>query len=115
MQFSETSQTRSPPTRNDFEREFLQLCGQADVTPPQVNAPRRGIELDFLWPGDNLIVETDGYETHGTRQAFERDRERDRRLVIDGWRVVRFTWLQVKRRPDEVVAALRALLVSPSQ
>jgi hypothetical protein len=99
-----------PPSRNEFERDFLRLCEEARVPPPRVNAPQRGIELDFLWPDHNLIVETDGYKTHGTRGAFERDRERDRRLVIDGWRVVRFTWLQVTRRPQEVTEALQALL-----
>ncbi|MGI8579869.1 MAG: DUF559 domain-containing protein [Solirubrobacteraceae bacterium] len=100
-----------PPTRNDFEREFLLLCEQAGVPRPRVNAPLGQIEPDFLWPDGRLIVETDGYETHGTRPAFERDRERDRTLVVEGWRVVRFTWRQVTRRPDEVVDTLRALLL----
>lgn len=100
-----------PPTRNDFEREFLLLCEQAGVPRPRVNAPLGQIEPDFLWPEERLIVETDGYETHGSRHAFERDRERDRRLVVEGWRVVRFTWRQVTRRPDEAVDTLRALLL----
>jgi very-short-patch-repair endonuclease len=25
--------------------------------------------VDFLWPSHALIVETDGYEAHGTRRA----------------------------------------------
>jgi hypothetical protein len=101
-----------PPTRNDFEREFLQLCEEAKVPPPQVNAVHGHIYPDFRWPDKRLVVETDGYETHGTRTAFERDRERDRRLVVDGWRVVRITWLQLGRRPGEVEETLRALLSS---
>jgi very-short-patch-repair endonuclease len=39
-----------------------------------------------------LIVETDGFETHGTRAAFVRDRRRDRRLRRAGYAVERFTW-----------------------
>lgn len=100
-----------PPTRNDFEREFFELWTQAGVPPPRVNTALGKIEPDFLWPEARLIVETDGYETHGTRQAFERDRERDRTLVVEGWRVVRFTWRHVKRRPEEVTQTLRALLL----
>jgi Protein of unknown function (DUF559) len=47
---------------------------------------------DFYWPTHRLIVETDGWETHRTRAAFEQDRARDAALQADGWRVVRFTW-----------------------
>jgi very-short-patch-repair endonuclease len=67
------------------------------------------IEPDFLWADQRLVVETDGWETHGTRRQFERDRRRDQRLQAAGWRVVRFTWWQVTDEPAGVVATLRAL------
>src|SRR6059036_3622316 len=51
-------------------------------------------------PVERLIVETDGHRTHGTRSAFERDRRRDQRLALAGWRVVRFTWGQIANGPD---------------
>ena len=35
---------------------------------------------DCLWPQERLIVELDGRAAHGTRNAFEDDRERDRLL-----------------------------------
>jgi len=54
-------------------------------------------------------VETDGWQSHGTRKAFENDRRRDRRLRLAGWDVVRFTWRDVEREPDEVTAVLAAL------
>jgi hypothetical protein len=34
----------------------------------------------------------------------------DRLLVIDGWRVVRLTWLQLRDDPQRVAADLRELL-----
>jgi hypothetical protein len=37
-------------------------------------------------------VETDGHEVNGTRRAFERDRRRDQRLLMAGFRVARFSW-----------------------
>jgi hypothetical protein len=101
-------------TRSELEERFLALCGAAGVPAPRVNAwidlPGGAIEVDFAWPAQQLVVETDGHEAHGTRLAFERDRERDRRLVLAGWRVVRFTWRQVAAAPKEVASTLRALL-----
>jgi very-short-patch-repair endonuclease len=63
---------------------------------------------------ERLIVELDGRASHGASQAFERDdRERDRLLLLDGWRVVRVTWLQLRDTPEAVAADIRALLADP--
>lgn len=69
-----------------------------------------GAEADFLWRAKRLIVEVDGRDVHTTRRAFNADRRRDQRLVLLGWRVVRFTWQQVMSEPDYVAATLRGLL-----
>jgi very-short-patch-repair endonuclease len=104
------------PTKNELERRFLELCRSAALPSPRVNSwvtlDGDGFEVDFSWPDAGLIVEVDGYETHCTRAAFERDRQRDRLLVLAGWRVVRFTWRQLLGRPDEIAAALRRLLAA---
>jgi very-short-patch-repair endonuclease len=50
-----------------------------------------------------------GYRHHGDRSAFERDRARDAHLQRLGFRVMRFTYRQVKDDPDSVLAAVRAL------
>src|SRR5207237_467064 len=65
---------------------------------------------DFVWRAQGLIVETDGLETHRTRQAFERDRRRDQRLVAAGWRVIRVTWRQLLSEAERLAATLQALL-----
>jgi len=57
-----------------------------------------------------VIIEVDGYETHGTQQAFEHDRRRDQRLKLAGWNVIRFTWRQITKQPKYVAATLRRLL-----
>jgi very-short-patch-repair endonuclease len=49
---------------------------------------------------------------HGTRRAFEEDRERDRVLSVEGWRVVRVTWRQLRDEPASVAADLRSLLTA---
>jgi hypothetical protein len=98
-------------TRNAFERLFLALCDRAGVPRPLVNAPLGEIVPDFMWPEYKVIVETDGWETHGPRSARRRDLARDRDLTLAGWRVARFTWVDVRYEPDEVVRTLRGLLV----
>jgi len=57
-----------------------------------------------------LIVELDGRATHGTDRAFEKDREKDRLLLTEGWQVVRVTWRQLRDDGPGVLADLRELL-----
>lgn len=103
-------------TRSELEELFLALCASAGIPRPRVNywiaLEGGGAEADFAWPRQRLIAETDGRGTHGTRRAFEHDRRRDRRLMLVGWQVVRFTWRQLEREPWEVAEALRALLAA---
>jgi very-short-patch-repair endonuclease len=47
---------------------------------------------------------------HDTTIAFERDRGRDQRLTLAGYRVVRFTWRQVMSEPAYVAETLAGLL-----
>lgn len=66
------------------------------------------MRVDFLL--GKLVVEVDGKEHHGGPAAFERDRARDARLGIRGYRVLRFSYAQVVYRPDEALAAIGAAL-----
>jgi hypothetical protein len=101
-------------TRNDWEAAFLQLIRAAAMPEPLVNepfhAPDHGrCEPDYHWPAHQVIVETDGWETHRTRQAFKDDRAKDAALTASGYRVLRFT---KDVEPELVVRRLRALLPS---
>jgi Protein of unknown function (DUF559) len=99
-------------TRSQLEALMRDLCATHGIEPPAVNAHVEGYEVDFLWRSQRLIVETDGHAHHGTRTAFERDRARDARLTMLGYRVVRFTYRQLVHEHDVVVATLRALLAA---
>ena len=97
-------------TRSRLEQRFLALVDEHALPRPKVN--RRGDhgELDATWPEAKLVVELDGFATHGTRKAFEADRARDRALQVAGWRVVRITWRQLTGEADTIAAHLRILL-----
>jgi len=101
-------------TRRDLELRFLGFLDEAGLPRPRVNAkvdlPDRPREVDGLWADRRLVVELDGYATHGTRAAFEEDRARDRALQAAGYRVVRITWRQLHEDRATVVAQLRSLL-----
>ena len=75
-----------------------------------MNARVGPFTVDFFWPARRLIVEVDGWDSHGTRAAFEADRERDTQLKLLGYEVVRFTWRQLTDDPAGVAGALRELL-----
>jgi predicted transcriptional regulator of viral defense system len=107
----------STPTWSELEELLLAGCRRRDLPAPEVNAlvdPNDGdptaIRVDFVWRLYRVIVETDGHRTHHTRQAFEEDRRRDQRLFAAGWIVMRVTWRQLTRNPDEVFDSLAQLL-----
>lgn len=52
-------------------------------------------DVDFLI-GDRLVIEVDGRKYHIDK--FEEDRQRDAKLSIRGFRVLRFTYRQVFER-----------------
>lgn len=72
--------------------------------------PATGARVDFAYPDGCLAIEVDGYETHGSPRAMTADRERQNRLVLAGWTVIRFTWTQVVRQPAKVAADVRSAL-----
>ncbi|MGH2990929.1 MAG: endonuclease domain-containing protein [Solirubrobacterales bacterium] len=99
-----------PETRSELEHRFLRLCREAGLPQPAVNTPIAGIEVDFVWPDAQLVVELDGYAFHRDRASFERDRRRDSALQLAGHRVLRVTHRRLMEEPSAVVAELRALL-----
>ena len=100
----------APIPTNILERRLLALLDAYHLPRPQINRISDSGELDATWPEHRLIVECDGFATHGTRKAFEADRARDRELVVAGWRVVRITWRQLADDPDAIAQQLAALL-----
>lgn len=101
-------------TRRELERRFQAVLADADLPLPRLNAAvsvrGRFFKADCLWAEQRLIVELDGRESHGTELAFERDRERDRLLLVEGWRVTRITWRQLRDDAPAVIADLHSLL-----
>jgi very-short-patch-repair endonuclease len=99
-------------TRRALERRFLALVRAAQLPSPRVNTRLLGFEIDFLWPEQRLVVETDGSQFHDHPRAFENDRRRDQILIAHGYRVIRVTWRQLRDEPLAVVARLTMALTA---
>lgn len=99
-------------THSQLEARFLALIRHARLPAPEVNARIGPYRVDFLWRERRMIVETDGWQAHGTRTAFERDRRRDAELAARGFRVLRVTSRQLEREPVATVAAVAGALAA---
>jgi very-short-patch-repair endonuclease len=102
-------------TRSDLEERFVAFLDAHDLPTPRLNADLavagRFLSVDCLWPDQRVIVELDGQAVHGTARAFEADRERDRLLLVHGWRVMRITWRQLHDQRASIAADLRTILI----
>jgi hypothetical protein len=102
---------RPPPfTRAGTERRFLELVIAAGLPRPSTGFGEAGYELDFYWQEERFAVELDTYETHGSQQAFERDRLRQENLKLHGVEMVRITDRRLHREPTQVIERITALL-----
>jgi very-short-patch-repair endonuclease len=97
-------------TRSEAERRLKTLLRGAGLPMPRMNVKRAGWEVDAVWDRQRLVVEVDGYRSHGTRPQFERDRTKDAQMMLAGYRVLRFTWRQITREPTVVIATIAAAL-----
>jgi very-short-patch-repair endonuclease len=100
-------------SRSDLEVAFLDLCAKHNLPTPVANGKINGIEVDFHWPGTNLIVELDSYEYHRTPQEFENDRRRDAYLKKCGYEVLRVGEGWLEDDPAEVAETVKKLLEYP--
>jgi hypothetical protein len=101
-------------TKSELERRFLTFLEKAGLPRPRTNVwleiAGEWIEVDCVWSEQRVIVELDSRAYHQTGAAFERDRERDRRLLAAGWRVARVTDHAMEAGPRELQAELAALV-----
>lgn len=101
-------------SRSDLEELLLALCRAWSLPEPELNASiwlgGEWQEVDFLWRRERVVVEVDGYGSHGTRAAFKRDRHRDRLLELEGWGHARFADQDFDHDRPHIRTVLRRLL-----
>lgn len=57
----------------------------------------------FFWLPSNekikIVVECDGFKFHSDKESFSRDRQRDRKLQLKGYKVLRFSGSEIYNNP----------------
>jgi hypothetical protein len=71
--------------------------------------------VDLAYPALRIAIELDGKRHHLTSHAFEHDRQRQNRLELAGWIVLRYTWRQYVESPARLVADVAAAIASRSR
>ena len=66
--------------------------------------------VDLAYRQERVVVEGDSQRWHGTPEAFQLDRTRDNLAQISGWIILRFTWDDITKRPEYVVATVERAL-----
>jgi hypothetical protein len=88
---------------------LLQLCDEAGFVPPETEYELLGYEIDAAWPAQRIAVEVDDYAHHDNRDAMDRDRARDRRLLVAGWTPLRVTHAHLTDGRAALADELRAI------
>jgi hypothetical protein len=101
-----------PPafTRSEFERRFVDALIAAGLPRPATGWNEVGHEIDVYWPELRFGIELDAFETHRTRDAFERDHDRDLDFAAAEIDIRRVSEHQFRREPDAILARVTTLL-----
>ena len=100
---------------NAFESCARAILIDAGITgfEPQVTIRYRGQFVgivDLAHRRLRIVIECDGFETHGNLEAMTSDCTRHTNLTAAGWRTLRFTWYQVNFCREWVLERVRDTL-----
>jgi hypothetical protein len=97
------------PTRSTWEQDWPPYAELYDLPPYEMNVHVLTHRVDILFNG--LIVMLDGWKLHGSRHAFEHDREEMAEIMAaTGLPVLRITYRQFHRHPKVQAERIRAIL-----
>jgi len=102
---SETEQRLEKALRSDKELALLFDCNQFIET---VRGTRP--KVDFVWPPGRMIIELDGYSSHGNRAAFMYDRHRDYELTLTGYTVLRLANEEIAQDIGKAIEKIRDIV-----
>ncbi|MCV7220706.1 DUF559 domain-containing protein [Mycolicibacterium elephantis] len=105
----------SDGARSEAERLLLGLLRNARITGWRANHPFGPYKIDVAFTVLKIAIEVDGWAFHSDEEAFQHDRNRQNHLILHGWQVLRFTWLDLVEYPQRVLAAIRSAVSARSR
>lgn len=100
-------QAAADGARSVAERLLVKLLREARITGWRTNYLLAGYKVDVGFPSQKVAIEVDGLAFHSATEDFHADRVRQNNIVLMGWQVLRFTWLDLTEYPDRVIAIVR--------
>jgi very-short-patch-repair endonuclease len=99
------------PPDSELEERMAALVRAHRLPRTVFHAMVQGYEVDFLVAGTRIVIECDGWKTHGLdRDQFEFDRIRNVDLTAAGYVMVHITWRRLTTQPDLVAEQLWKVL-----
>ncbi len=93
-------------TESVLEDEMARLLRQAGIHDFERQYEVGGVRLDFACPPRKLGVEVNGLAFHSGAGDLQRNCRKLNRLLALGWRILQFTWADIRYRPADVLAQL---------
>lgn len=100
-------QAAADGARSEAERLLVKLLREAGITGWRTNYPIGGYKVDVGFPKQKVAIEADGWAFHSDAEVFVGDRQRQNHIALLGWKVLRFTWLDLTQYPQRVIAEIR--------
>ncbi len=85
--------------RSEAERLLHQILRDANITGWKANYRVGGYRVDVGFPTRRSRWKLDGFAFHSGVNEFQVDRTRQNAIVLLGWQVLRFTWLDLDGVP----------------
>jgi very-short-patch-repair endonuclease len=105
------AEAQEEPTRSELEDAFLKVVRSQKLPLPEINVHVGAYRVDALFGDRALVVELDGWATHKTWAAFQRDRRQDQDiLAYFGIPTVRLTYFETTREARSTAERLRRIL-----
>ena len=99
-----------PRTVSPLEDELRAFVGRHGLPQPAVNVRVGPYIVDFAWVDAGVVVETDGWQDHRLKPAFDADRKRFGKLQVLGWKVLPVTARRLHDDDADLLADVRAML-----
>ena len=99
---------------SELELRFVELLRAHRIRLPEINHDVEALMVDAIWHEQRVIVELDGFEFHKLPRDLRNDNARNRKLVLAGYRLIRFVWDDLVSDPNGAAATVDALLAGPA-
>jgi very-short-patch-repair endonuclease len=98
------------PTESTLEVLAGRLLRRSALVRPTRQLWVGRFRIDFAWVPQLFGVECEGFEVHGRRLQWKRDKRRTATLERMGWRLMFVTWEDVTQHPEETLERIAIAL-----